>query len=225
MTISYENTDADAIAWDIYRCYKTKPGQKEMKRGLITFLVLFHLLFGVLFTLLLPGQTGRILAATLLSGMLMTASVAHRGRQYVEAATRQYIKRGLFDHFLGHRTVTLKPEGYHIAWEEGETLLRWSRFKRWESDASHLYLFWSEEEFGSIPLRAFRNPAHMQQFLETLEEYREAAVNGVPVPVIAPILVMKPTVTEAPPKTENSRNWWRDEQNIDTDSNNHLRRQ
>lgn len=196
-----------------------------MKRGLITYFVLFNLLLGTLYAMLFQGQPVWILPVALLSGGLMTLSIALRGRQYVEGHTRQYIKRGLFDRFLGERTVTLKPEGYHVAWKDGEMLMRWSGFKRWESDESHLYLFWSEEEFGSIPLRVFRNPAHMQQFLETLEECREAAVNGVPAPVREPVLIMKPAVIETPPKTENNRNWWRDQQNVDTDSNNYLRRQ
>jgi hypothetical protein len=254
MTIHYENTEDDAIAWNRYRVLQRPRlrrlyiGSRALYVAIVTLMTFF---FGVS-----VGAWGLLLSS--LIALLIGAGSAYvsfsRLKADVANDTRKYIKQGLFHRFLGEKEVTLLPDGLKSAWDDGEITMRWSALKRWESDTTHVYLFWGEadEDFSTIPLRAFRDAEHLRQFLEALEAYRDAAPTtnanvaseshsvasllqkrdttaapALPEPALAeplaPVAPVVPAQTSVSPSSPSSKRWWQETESEKTDTTNTLR--
>jgi hypothetical protein len=247
MTITYENTKDDALAWSVYRMFETPQAKKRMPQERRQATVLnagmsLPLIFGLCVAALLTegdsiSPIGLCLMLTiLLAGIAATVHAYHRypkiRKRQAEEMGRMMIRDGYLTRFLGPQTLSLASDGVHCGWVDGETRMNWSALKRWDATETHIVLIWNdspncewmETDFTLIPKRAFHDADRLRQFLEELEQYREAAVNGALLPASEPILAVKPTVTETSATTDSGANWWRDRQNMDGDPNT-LRRQ
>jgi hypothetical protein len=195
MTISFDNTESDAVAWNVYRVFGMPQPRRELARSRVFASLAASLVTGYLALLLTLGADGPASQTILMPGAaalgvaLLTFALVYHLRLLLEPRllarqTRRLVKRGYFDRFLGGKEVSPRLEGLRIAFAEGETTLRWTAIQRWAETDTHVYLFWSENDIISLPKRAFANDVQLGEFLALVERYRTGIV-AVSVPIAA----------------------------------------
>lgn len=180
MTISYENTEQDAVAWNEYRVL----GIAQNRRAVKTWRVRVTLLAAVLFFLLL--HTTHVFGNDPLRHLLWAicfALAAGGGnalamRRNLSRQTKLLKKQGTFHAFLGPRTVTFGPEGIRSRHAGGEALYLWHTIRDVAITPTHFAVSLGPQEFTFLPRRAFGSEAREQEFLALVERYRTGAALG-----------------------------------------------
>ncbi len=208
MKISYENTDEDAVAWNYLRITQTPAGKKAQKNVRIA-LTLCQALIGVIGYLLIcvvlsvKSYVFGMLFSAALAGAFGYAAQSLQFRRVVRRQTRTLKKNGHFDQFLGPKEVTVSTDGMRTSWPEGETFRQWSALSGVEAAEEHLLFVYGDTEFVVIPRRAFRDAAHEQEFLATVERFRTGVV------AVTAGESQHSDASRTPP-------WWRNRGGVDT---------
>lgn len=239
MTISYENTAEDAVAWHQFY-FQTPRAHRELRRsrfaGSLSTASVFFLLSLVLAQPASPEAALPLLAISTATGIGQFLIRSVRTKKDIDYQVRKLVSDGELDMILGSREVSLLPEGFRITSSKGTTTLKWEAIQRWTSSDTHLVFFYSNVDFVLIPKRAFGSPQQAKDFLDTVEEYRDnaiglstthsaqlstptapqnlafvrARVNAAP-PAVAP------TTTQQSVPTDNntlSNKWWQDRNTV-----------
>jgi hypothetical protein len=195
MTITFENTEEDAVAWNVYRVFHTPLPRRALARYRIFASLAVSLMLGSLAFALAMDSTGGegstfeamlpLLAAAAIGMCAFTGVYALRLRlepRLIAGQTRTFVKRGDFNRLFGKKEVSVRPEGLRIAFAEGETTLKWTAIRRWAETDTHVFLFWSDNDIIGVPKRAFASEAQRTEFLALVDRFRAGAA-AVPVPI------------------------------------------
>jgi hypothetical protein len=229
MTVQYENEENDVIEWLCVRSGAVKVMEERERTERVCYArmagISIAVLMGIVAFAAIPSLSVNmpIRVMTLLSIAssltLLWSIIGFKTTNYRASLCFQAIKAltvGGFTRFMGEQTVSLLPEGLKIVENGGETLTRRQHLKRWDATETHLALYWfqdkpvSEAHLTLIPKRAFRDAAHLCQFLEALEMYREATTTKLPTESLIE------TSTVRLPPTNMAVRWW---QNPDAETN------
>jgi len=220
VSLEYDNTDADARAWNRYRLAHTPQGRHQFAFtscliGFVESLALF-----ALFTLFWPetGAPGRLGLALALGVAIGVLFYLFGRRTASDKGTRRLLKRNHFRAFLGPTRVTPGPEGLRIAWAEGEAVRHWSALSRVvPAPPGHLALHWSEDEFSLIPERAFGGDAERRaRFLALLDHYRTGGeIAGGAAALMA--FAAPDAVAPAQEAPGGGAPWWTNREAVDAD--------
>lgn len=239
MTISYENTAEDAVAWYQFH-FQSPRAQRDLRRsrlaGSLSTASVFFLLSLVLAQPVMPEAVFPLLGISTVTGIGQYLVRSLRMKQDIEYQVRKLVAEGDLDIILGSREISLIPEGFRITSTKGMTVLKWEAIQRWTSNETHLVFFYSNVDFVLIPKRAFGSPQHAKDFLDLVEEYRDNALGlstthtgQLSTPTAAQNLAFvrarmtnsAPGVTPLPvpqslPTEDNtlSNKWWRDRHSV-----------
>ena len=214
MTISYENTDQDAIAWNIYRVLGIPQNRQTMNRWRVRITLFCCALFFLLFHLASMFGDNWIWqlfwAVACASGAGVGNALAMK--RNLSRQTRTLSKQGLFHSFIGPRTVTFDADGIRSRHAGGESLYLWHTVRQVNTTPTHFALSLSAQEFAFIPRRAFNGEAQEQEFLALVERYRTGVALGINTTsvksVAAPATVAPSTTTP----------WYQSRYSVDVDT-------
>lgn len=185
MTITYENTLDDATAWNLYRLTGIPENRRAMRQRQVIISLIYALVSTYLVADVVLKSADPLLHLCLFLPLLLATSLpawsVSRNRGVAALQVKGLVKQGIFQRFLGPKTVTAGPEGLRATWPDGEMLYRWSAIQSVTTTDQYVALHYSAIEFTFIPFRAFASEAHRQEFLNTVERYRAASKGAAPV--------------------------------------------
>lgn len=204
MTVQYENTLQDAIAYNEY-CHNHTPRLRRYNRR-FRFLGPLAIIAGASLTLRL--LQGHPLAWWAWIILLLGAAFYFAIHPAVwRFALRKQVKllseAGAYKAFIGAYAVTIGADGIRSVASIGEALYRWDAVTSVVKTETHLFLFLSETMAVFIPRRAFADAAQETAFLAEIECYRAGAVA---VPAVASAAVTPATQINNAPVS--NAPWW-----------------
>lgn len=179
MTIHYENTEADALAW--YEYWANVPANRRsfVCRAALTAVVIGLLTFALSYFVLSPGRDWQwSLFTGVLTSVLWGVRVVCFARKELSNQVRHDLKYGRFRAFLGEHEASFTPQG--IGWRsaDGEGIIYWHSAQPVEVTPTHFVVSFGPKKVGFYPRRAFGNEAQEQTFLSFIEHHRNGGASS-----------------------------------------------
>jgi hypothetical protein len=184
MTVTFENSDQDAIALNLFYNFHTpKPRRKHRIIHMVSPIVVFAALL-TFFATTRPDDLGLPYFWLILVGGAAADFALHPWlmRRAVRRRTQQAVKQGKYLTLMGSQTLTATPEALVAKGPIAESRYNWSSIAAVSEGPEHLFLFLSESVALPIPKRAFTSEAQRTEFLALVDRYRTGGV-AVPAPV------------------------------------------
>lgn len=183
MTITYENTAEDAVAWMLHRDYGSPRARAAWHYSMTVSGSVAAFLAGVSSAVFYPAfqhtrthqKAAGILIAVLVSVLAYAVVFLFRylnDRRISVARFRRLLRQGDFARYFSPRTVTASSEGLCCAWDGCEARLGWHTVGPVETTDTHLFIDTLDVGPLVLPRRAFTAEMSAETFTEGIEQFR-----------------------------------------------------
>lgn len=175
MTLSYELTEEDQIAYNLWL-----GDRLLLKKPLIHLFTAIYSLFALLIGVsslvigLTNGQVAEILIGLLcLLFSVLAAPIPALRRRWRQALIRHNLRRSsvLLQRYLGSRTTSIETGGLRVVGRPGELLLAWEGLNHAATETLDIFHVVPQNAIV-IPRTAFSGEAHRTAFLAEVEKLR-----------------------------------------------------
>jgi hypothetical protein len=177
MTVNYDLTEEDLVDYNVHFA-KTVGQLEKSKRALIVLGVVMMALGAFVLAL------GKVVIgiSSLLYGVILMG-LSPLLQKSMRRNLKKVMQKGYFKAILGETQVTLTPKGIQTTNRMSESLMYWGAVEQLAETETHFFVQFSAGINLVIPKRAFATQTHGAQFLQRVEEYRQAAT-GTPIPTM-----------------------------------------
>ncbi|HHW61439.1 MAG TPA: YcxB family protein [Syntrophomonadaceae bacterium] len=173
MTVKYELTLEDYLDFNIYHVMQSKTARQALLVQRIMVAMIF---------VALPLVINRIVGIDLKTWMPMSLFMAVLAflfyRNFFEANIKKNLVKILAEGspagIIGRHKISFDEEEIVERNERGKATISWSNVEKFAENGQSFFLYYSPENAYIIPFRAFRDPAHREEFIDMVERYLPA---------------------------------------------------
>lgn len=173
MNIEFNSTIQDIIDFNLFHMAHSSSIKKQLLLMRVLVGLSIPLVSCAFYIIIFHSINVFIVICSAFAGLVAFADYPRTNRKIAIGRIRKMLSEGDNQALLGHRAISLSPDGMFIKTSIGESKIIWSAIDKVAQNNKHIFLYTSSINALVIPKNCFKSEKEKQEFLEYVNTYHQ----------------------------------------------------